>query len=309
MARIDSSCSCTLASVPEDPTPPGKETRVTLEWTARASAAEGRQFRQWARLRTNDPEQSELRLVVQGELSEAAAIIPWEIAAGRVAKSERRSLSTEILVYRAPQAGSEPFAVKRVEFSDPLGEQCLTVTHQPCSDAELAARRGVVTGRRVMVTLRPGLPAGPFRQRILLHTNLADVEPFELRIVGEIVDDVHWSGRDYNPRTNSLNLGRVAVGSPLTKSLDLVVFRETPKSLLPKIVSATPPFIKATFQPVTSDPESSSRRVKLVVELPSGWSPDSTPTASSPADPFGMIEVETGHPDNPRLKLLLKTSP
>src|SRR5215213_9795469 len=58
-------CKCTLSKVADESIAPGGSTTVKLEWTAKS---DGGPFRQTATILTNDPTQSQVELVVEGQI-------------------------------------------------------------------------------------------------------------------------------------------------------------------------------------------------------------------------------------------------
>src|SRR3990172_12990063 len=67
----NTSCKCTVGAVADAPIAPGGTGNVKLEWSALVNPGP---FRQTATILTNDPLQSRLELLVEGEVNEANGI-------------------------------------------------------------------------------------------------------------------------------------------------------------------------------------------------------------------------------------------
>jgi hypothetical protein len=299
LAKRESSCICTLAELDEKPILPGESAEVTLEWTAPASGLPGEPYRQWTTIDTNDAEKKTLTLYVEGELAAAVATEQDTLAFGAVAKSQFKTLSTRLISYRAAETGpngkAESLALLGTEFDEAATGTFFDVTIEP-AQAKETLPQGAVAALKLSVTLKPGLPEGPFRQTIRLRTNLADVPPVAVAVVGEIRGDVYLSGPGYSPRTNRLALGKVDPDQDAERRLTLVAFGLPDASKVPRVAEVSPAGLEAEIAGEAAAENDGSRRWTLVVRLRPEMNDDAN--ASS-----GKIVIETGHAEMPRLEL------
>lgn len=299
LAKRESSCICTLAELDEKPILPGESAEVTLEWTAPASGLPGEPYRQWTTIDTNDAEKKTLTLYVEGELAAAVATEQDTLAFGPVAKSQLKTLSTRLISYRAAETGpngkNESLAVIGTEFDDAATGKFFDIKVEP-AEAKEALPQGAAAALKLSVTVKPGLPEGPFRQTIRLRTNLADVPPVAVAVVGEIRGDVYLSGPGYSLRTNRLALGKVDPDQDAERRLTLVAFGLPDASKMPRVAEVSPAGLEAEIAGEATVENDGSRRWTLIVRLRREMDHD----ASS-----GKIVIETGHAEMPRLELVV----
>ena len=76
---LGSTCKCTVGTLDQDTLDPGESTTVKLEWTAKTNSGT---FSQSADIKTNDPDLTELKLTVRGQVVELVAAEPssWNVA-------------------------------------------------------------------------------------------------------------------------------------------------------------------------------------------------------------------------------------
>jgi hypothetical protein len=282
LAERETSCICTLADLAERPIEPGGSAEVTLEWTAPANARPGEPYRQWARIDTNDAERPTVTLVVEGELTASVFVEQEVVNFGTVAASQMRS-HAQWIVSRRPGDGGDAslggkLAVTAIEFDDPQAKAFfdVRVSPRPMSEgdeeraAAIAEGLGATSLCRLEVSLKPGLPRGPFRQTIRLSTNFADVPTLAVTFVGEIGPDVYVSGPGYSRRTNVLALGRVDAAKGIERRLALVEYGSTDEKR-PRVTSVTPKALDVAIEDGRAENDGrESRRWPFVVRVRGG---------------------------------------
>jgi hypothetical protein len=301
LAKRESSCICTLAELDETTILPGESAEVTLEWTAPASGLPGEPYRQWTTIDTNDAEKKTLTLYVEGELAAAVATEQDTLSFGTVAKSQSKTVSTRLVSYRAAETGpngkAESLAVVGTEFDDATAGHFFDVKFEPNEDKAVLPA-GAAAALKVTATLKPGLPEGPFRQTIRLRTNLADVPPVAVTVVGEIRPDVYLFGPGYSPRTNSLALGKLAATQVVERRLTLVAFGLANDGKMPRVADISPARLEAEIVAEANAKNDGSRRWILIVRARPELQDDGSTTT-------GKIVIETGHAEMPRLELIV----
>ncbi len=309
LAERESSCICTIANLADRPIPPGETAEVMLEWNAPAKARPGEPYRQWTAIDTNDQDQPSVTLVVEGELAAPVAVQSPVLSFGTVAASQTRTLSTSILSYRAadaenPTGDRDPLAIAATNFDDATTAKFFDVQIVPLPASELG-ETGASGGLRLSVTLKPGLPDGPFHQTIRLRTNLAEVVPVAVSLVGEIGPDAYVTGPGYSRRTNVLNLGRIDPSRGVERKLTLVVFAMSSDAPAPNVAQATPAELAAEIGPALAASDDGSRRWPLTVRL---GPLDEQNNATNLAEKTGRIVVATGHGTVERVEIEVKFS-
>ena len=107
----NTSCKCTLGSVPSAPIPPGESVNVKLEWTAKINAGP---FRQTASVITNDPAQSRVELQVDGKVTEASGVSPADLIFDKVTAGESKSAEVFVMSFTDdPLSVGEPVLSNR----------------------------------------------------------------------------------------------------------------------------------------------------------------------------------------------------
>lgn len=301
LAKRETSCVCTLAALAERAIPPGETGEITLEWTAPANARPGEPYRQWADIDTNDAEQPRLTLMVEGELAADVAVRDEVLDFGTVAASQTKVRDTAVLSYRATAAASssEPavLAVTATEFGDPATAGFFEVRTEPRMPD--AGDNDAAEACRVAVTVKPGLPPGPFRQTIRLTTNRAEAAPLEVTVLGEIGPDVYLSGPGYSRRSSVLALGAVDSERGAARTVDLVEFGAWSKDAVPRVVEAAPPGLAVEFDNAPGYGDDGSRTRRVSVRVPPN-------VAAESREPQGRVVIETGHATQGRIEFVVR---
>ena len=210
----NTSCKCTLGSVPSDPIPPGGQVSVTLEWTAKINAGP---FRQTASVITNDPTQPKVELQVDGKVTEASGIVPSDFIFDKVTTGE--SKTAEVYVMAMNQ---DDLKVGEPVLSIAESRPYFDVHVEPVERSKLPnpdAKQGV----KIVVTAKPGLPLGRFDQWLKVTTNIPDASKLEIPISGRVVGNISVHGRLWNEEQGVLRLGTVKSDVGTTADLNIVI--------------------------------------------------------------------------------------
>jgi hypothetical protein len=178
-------CKCTAFKVPDDALQPGQSTTVKLEWAAKVDNGE---FRQTATLLTNDPLQSQVDLVVSGQILAISGVEPPDFLFDKISVGERKSARVYVMAML-----QDHLTVKDPLLSDPTVRDKFDVKIEPVDRKELPnknAKRGV----RITLTSKPGLPVGRINCWLSLHTDLLDAEKLEIPLTGDVVGDISING-------------------------------------------------------------------------------------------------------------------
>lgn len=208
-------CKCTLSKVEDESIAPGGSTTVKLEWTAKA---DGGPFRQTATILTNDPTQSQVELVVDGQILALSGVEPPDFLFDKLSVGQTKSAQVYVMGML-----QDDLTVKDPEISDPTVRDKFDVKIEPVEKSALPnklAKRGY----RVTVNAKDGLPVGRFHSWLTLHTNLPDAAKLEIPIVGQVVGDISVNGSTgWNPEESVLTIGSVKSSEGGQGSVNLVV--------------------------------------------------------------------------------------
>jgi hypothetical protein len=291
------SCTCTLSKLENNAIPPGGSAQVTLEWTPRSYALD---FRQTAEIRTNDPERLLVTLSISGRVLQIVRPVPEDLTLTRVAVSEPKVYTFKVLSYRDADLQLKKLAL----HSDKLAS-LITLEDQPLSAEELAAEKDAKGGRKVTVTLKPGLPLGPLAEAVHIETNLADVPPIEVPLRGSIVSDISLAPRaDLDLDDNFLRLGPVRSTEGKTTKLFVMVRGKLAKEIKLKVGEIDPADgLKAEIGEGAAISEE-VYRYPLTLTVPVGA--PSMNRLGGVNSPYGKVVIETSHPTAPRLILSVR---
>jgi hypothetical protein len=194
-------CKCTLSKVPEEPIPPTGSTKVKLEWAAKSDSGP---FRQTATILTNDPTQSQIELLVDGQILTQSNIEPGEFLFDKLSVGETKSAQVHVMAML-----QDELTVKDPMISDPTIRDKFDVKVEPV-DPKALPNKQAKRGYRVTVTAKEGLPIGRFHAWVTLHTDLPDAATLDVPISGQVVGDISVTGvTGWNPDDSVLTIGSV----------------------------------------------------------------------------------------------------
>jgi len=116
-------CKCTLSKVADESIPPGGSTTVKLEWTAKA---DGGPFRQSATVLTNDPTQSQVELLVDGQILAQSNVEPPDFLFDKLSVGETKSAQVYVMAML-----QDELCVKDPHISDPTVPDKFDVKIEP----------------------------------------------------------------------------------------------------------------------------------------------------------------------------------
>ena len=290
----DTTCKCTISQLTNSRLAPGKSALVTLRWTAESNSD---YFEQSAQIFTNDRRRRYIILKVRGRLTQPLVVVPDQLNLGDVTAGRTATAQTECYVFR--DAGA---AALRHEFSRPETADFFELTEEEIPREEFekpTARRGY----RLTVKVKSGLPLGPIRQTIRLSLEGETMEPLDVPIVGRVVSDFTFAGRDWEGSTRALRIGVVEKGHSALRTLIISVRGPLRHDMKIKVAEKYPKFLELKFSEATSKKGAEVRVFPLVVKIPKGQLPgDFRGIGQKP----GRIVLETNHPQVKRIEILVK---
>ena len=243
---------------------------------------------------TNDPEQPQIVLTVSGRVMESIVRpVPPKFSFDKVLAGERVSAEARLWCYI-----DEPLKIVGQEWADPAAAQYFDVASEPLSaeDAkqEPKARGGVL----VRVTTKPGLPAGPLKQSLVLQTNLASLPTLTLPVEGTVNSEVAVVSPGWDAETETLYLGAVDGKVGIRARVLLVARGPRRKELNFQVASVAPDALKVTLGQPSEINKGAVVQTPLVVTIPPGTPPMNY--FRSNKRPFGRNSLGDCHPTRPR---------
>jgi hypothetical protein len=257
---------CTKLVVPEKLVPPGKSVEVTMEYTLITLQED---FRKSATLLTNDPDQPTTLLRLVGKVYHPVDAQPSSLTFSGLRATDQTSGSVRVLAHF-----SRDFQITGIALADPSIAEYFDVQHRPLAPSELP--QGALAGYELMVTVKPGLPLGNFRQTILVDTNLNDPSRVEVPIQGSITSPIAVIGTaGWNPGRGVLKLGLVPSEQGLTRTVKLMIRGVGLADLRLEPPQAHPDVLHVSYGTPTEIKTGEVVMVPLELRIPPGTSPAS----------------------------------
>jgi hypothetical protein len=257
-------CKCTLSKVAEESIAPQGSTTVKLEWTAKADAGP---FRQTATVLTNDPTQSQIELLVDGQIMAMSNVSPPDFLFEKLSAGQIKSAQVYVMAML-----QDELTVKDAQISDPTIRDKFDIKIEPVEKSELPNKLARA-GYRVTMTAKDGLPIGRFRSWVTVHTNLPDAEKIEIPIVGQVVGDISVGGvSNWNEEEGILNIGAVKSSEGGKGRVHLTVRGVDADKIKFELKSKEPEELKVTL----GEPKKLKDTLVIVpveIEIPAGTRP------------------------------------
>jgi len=288
-------CKCTLSKVADESIPAGGSTTVKLEWTAKSDNGP---FRQSATILTNDATQSQIELLVDGQILAQSNVEPPDFLFDKLSVGETKSAHVHVMAML-----QDDLSVKDPQISDPTIRDKFDVKIEPVEPSALPnklAKRGY----RVTVTAKEGLPVGRFHSWLTLHTNLPDAAKLDIPLVGQVVGDISVTGvTGWNSEESLLTIGSVKSSEGGQGKVFLVVRGPGAADIKFDVKSKEPEVLKVTL----GEPKKLKDtlvQVPVTIDIPPGTRPMvHLDTAQGEA---ARIVFSTSHPKIKELSLAVR---
>lgn len=288
-------CACETRLPDGGQVPSHASAAVTLQWTVKRFTGA---YHQTATILTNDPRRPEVMLAVSGRIVPAVRVVPGQCVFSSLLVGATASGEVRVYGYRA-----EPLKINDCRFSDPASARFFETAIVPLSAEEVAQEPDARNGFAVRVTLRPGLPVGPFRQDLVLATSLGLAAKVEIPVQGRITSPVSVAGPGWDSRAGLLKLPPIDAQAGMTRSLLLLVRGPHCQTTTFRLVRVVPACLTVELGETQAAPDGESTRTPLVIRIPAGSPPGSY--LGPPPGELGQIVIETNHPQQPQLRLLV----
>jgi hypothetical protein len=291
------SCTaCTIAEITRPEVAPGESSEVVVEYSPRYAKP---LFEQYVIILTNDPERPRVELKIHGRVTTRFRLLPETLVLSNVSPARPTTAEVKILCHL-----SDTLRVAAHRFDENEAAPYFEATSKAIPTGELTD--GATSGCRVLVTVNPGLPLGPFRQalHVTVEMDKGQRADFEVPIEGDVVSDLSIVGPGWRRENGLLDLGTAESAKGLTRRLNVLVRGDARRDLKIEPVKVDPPWLKVTLgEP--AELNSSVMRIPLDVEIP----PGRPPAVLIGTDQWKFGEIILGvknHPDVKEIKMRVK---
>lgn len=261
LLRSDVSCNkCTFANLPADPIPPGGSAAVQVRWNINLTE---NVFRQYVDVHTNDREHPLLRLIITGKVVHPFAFEPRELVFSNIRVGEPADGTAFLLGYFSDQ-----LKVLEHSLSNPDLAPYFDVALTELTPDELP--QGVKSAIKIDVTLKPGLPLGAFKQKILLKTNLENDAEQQLTVSGNIAGPVSIAGSGWDQEHGILSIGQVKQSQGAKRKLTLIIRGKQFAETALESEKVQPDLLKVTYGKVNQVRGGATIMAPVEIEIPAG---------------------------------------
>ena len=307
LRRNKSSCGCCTcvcdAQLPEQGIiGPGESAKVTLRWAIKQYTGA---FKQSVTLATNDPGRPNVTLAVIGRVTPTVRVTPTQLIFTRVPAGKPAMGVVRLYGYR-----SEPLKILSHKLLKLDEAKYFEISCDPMPAEQIAEQPDAKSGCLLRVNVMPSLVARPFRQQIVLRTNVDSAPTVEVSIQGTVGGQIAIAGFGWDEQSGVLTLGTVAAEKGTERKLHVVVRGSHAKDVKLKPVRIVPDLLKVQVGQSKQLGEGRTTagdsviRIPLTIRIPPGS--QEVNHLGSKADELGQIVIETGHPQQPELQILVR---
>ncbi|MEX0978993.1 MAG: DUF1573 domain-containing protein [Pirellulales bacterium] len=290
--------ACTFAEMSKSQVAPGETVDVVVQYTATSRKPD---FKQIATVLTNDPEQQRVELNIRGDITSKFRMLPNRLVMSNVSAKETATAELRIYCFL-----SDEVRVVEHEFLNAESASLFEFKSEPIARDQFTEPTAK-SGCRVLVTLKPGLPLGPFRQTIRLTVETGqggDPTTSEMSIEGVVVSDLSIVGPGWRSASGVLTIGNVNGAKGAKRSLTLLVRGEARKNVVVEPLKLDPPWLHVALGEPT-ELNDSVTQIPLSVEIPAGR----PPAIYLGTDQGKFAEIILGvknHPDVKEIRMYVK---
>jgi hypothetical protein len=166
----------------------------------------------------------------------------------------------------------------------------------------LAEEVGAKGGIGVTLTLKPGLPLGPFSQKIRLQLDRPGAEEFEVSLHGRVVGDITFIGQGYDGERGILSLGTIASETGASRTVHVMVKGPNRHKMKLSIRQIAP---EGELQAALGEPRELNDGAVIMVPLELKVPPGAPPADHLGHMPgsMGRIELDTNVPNGEKVNL------
>jgi hypothetical protein len=294
LTKGETSCVCTLASIEHPTVAAGGSTTVEVEWHPKARG----DFRQTAEVLTNDPQQPKVELAISGEIVSSYLLAPQTIVFTGIQPNMGTTAEARVFSF-----GTDNLQVLDPTVDSTTGAKYFDVAVEKLTPSELNQEKGAKSGCKLKVTVKPGLPAGPFAEKIRFHLNIPGDPQLQISLEGSVSGPIEIFGPSWNSERKLLSLGAFHSREGAKSILYLTVRGDALKQADFRVEKVSPPTLKATLGQMEHEGPDVGR-VPLNIEIPPGTPPEDH--LGTQIGPLAKILIGTGLPESKQLRILVR---
>ena len=284
LGRGPSQCKCTISGLKQQEIAPGEQGTVSLEWTPKSLGP----FTQGAIVYTNDPDNSEIKVSVEGEMHSEVAFEPngnWILGT----LPTNKDYPFNGLVYSGINADMEVTSVNS-------SADFIEVTTRPMTQEELDQKQAL-SGYVLEGVVKAGSKAETINETVKVGTNVEANSEIVFNVTGTRTGPVTFIGRGWFAGRQRLDFGKVKASEGAERKLTMMV-KPFDGTIELSDIKIEPNVVKVSLVPENVSAEATRHRYSLRVEVPKGL-----PPALFSIDKPVEVRAITNHPDLPELKI------
>ncbi len=285
-------CKCTLSDVADGVIAPGESGIVSLEWNGKGNLGP---FTQTATIITNDPENPTVSLQIHGHMLAKTRLVPDHLVLSSVPAGQPGRASLQLFGYE-----DKPLEVTGYETDD---HQDVELSFSPLPSDEVKGEEYATCGQRIDLTLKPGLPPGPFKRRIRVKTNVEGMEEIVIPVTGKVSSEISVFGPGWIDSAGVLRLGTVG-DAKTVRRLWIKVGGLHPDEIRFEVAEVQPEFVIVRLGERTTPPGSRVAVIPIEIEIPEGSPPCNY--LGPKMEKLGRIRLTTNHPTVKELDIYLR---
>ena len=254
------SCSCLGIDITPTRVRPGGTARCRLRYTAEQATTGG--FEQGGYVMTNDPDNQEIFLSIEGVFTSPVVVQPPSVNFARIPAGTTQMRTIRFYGFEDEPLQLSAPAWENREFID-IEFHPSELTESDDDGVFLSFAKSVVEG---MITVKPGMPVGTFQDWFQVRTNYASQPSVNFLVNGQIAaGNVAISGRGYDRETGVVELGRTTVGQGLSREFMITISGLSAQTASLQVSSVEPAWLHThLFEPT----QSGARRFLLTITVP-----------------------------------------
>lgn len=291
----ETSCKCTVSRIEQPEIPPGGATDVVVRWKG---LDEPGPYRQTAVVLTNDPGRPRLVFSLTGKMVVAVQLKPADLVLSQIASTQPTVGRVRLYAYQRPTIN-----ITGWKAGDHKQDGQFACRWEPLSPEMLQDEPDALAGQLIEVTIKPGLPSGPFEQTIRLTTDDPAAPAVDLPIRGYVVSDISVAGPGWDSQLNLLDLGTIDKRKGLRRNILVVARGPHRENVRFELTEVRPAFVRCEIGVPRAVNNGATYQTPITIEVPKD-SP-AVSFAGPKSSELGRIVFRTNHPDVPEFKILL----
>lgn len=278
---------------------PGEEVVIPVSLTARKP---GPELNEALEVRTNDKTHEVIRFELIAYISEAAGASVSELALGTISTADGATSSFNVYGFN-----EEQLEIVECSMSDGDGSGHFKwQIHDLPPDAVKAGQSHAYLGKKIDITIEPGLPVGPVRLHMTIVARAGEEVRIDVPVTGQVAGDLSLiGGSTYTPSKSLLSIGRILVGEGATVKMHIILKGEHRDDVQVSVGECDPAgYLSATIGERKAMESGKASLIPLVVEIAKD-----APAANhlgGTTSRVGKIVLQTTHPTTKELTLYVR---